>query len=340
MKKDKNKDFTKLTHKKGISLIVLIVTIIVIIILAAVVIFTISKNNPIENAKESTFKEDVRSFEVELALAVSKEYTSKAGQRDNKFNETELTKIQDYIPSFSEKYSEKFIIQDDELRYTDEVDEKEKEWLKELNIKEMESLLPEGYTELEYIESTGTQYIDTGYIFDGSNYEIETKASITKLNSQWAILCGERHNVDNLQIRNGGIGFNYDINYINYAENGYANVILGKTELNKQYVWNVYYDNVNKYVLASRNNEEPFKDFFNSSLLGGKSIYIFGFNANKLDFLVSAKLYYFKIKQDNKLVRDFIPALDKNNVPCLYDKVEGENYYNQGTGEFVVGPKK
>ena len=56
------KNFTKLTHKRGISLIVLIVTIIVIIILAAVVILTITKNNPVESAKEATFKEDVRNF--------------------------------------------------------------------------------------------------------------------------------------------------------------------------------------------------------------------------------------------------------------------------------------
>ena len=43
MKKVTKNNFTKLTPKKGISLIVLIVTIIVIIILAAVVILTITK---------------------------------------------------------------------------------------------------------------------------------------------------------------------------------------------------------------------------------------------------------------------------------------------------------
>ena len=31
--------------------------------------------------------------------------------------------------------------------------------------------LPSGYTELEYIESTGTQYIDTGVIEDATYYE-------------------------------------------------------------------------------------------------------------------------------------------------------------------------
>lgn len=63
-------------NKKGISLIVLIVTIIVIIILAVTVILTISKNNPIEIAKEARFKEDIRIFQDELALKISKKLCS------------------------------------------------------------------------------------------------------------------------------------------------------------------------------------------------------------------------------------------------------------------------
>ena len=66
-----NKNFTKLAHK-GVSLIVLIVTIIVIIILASVIILIINKNNPIESAKEAKFKEDIRTFQYQLSLAISK----------------------------------------------------------------------------------------------------------------------------------------------------------------------------------------------------------------------------------------------------------------------------
>ncbi len=79
MEKDekiKPKDnFTKLTHKRGISLIVLIVTIIVIIILAAAVILTITKNNPVSSAKEATFKEDMSNIQDELSMYLSKKYT-------------------------------------------------------------------------------------------------------------------------------------------------------------------------------------------------------------------------------------------------------------------------
>ena len=76
VEKEKQKDnFTKLTHKRGISLIVLIITIIVIIILAAAVILTISKNNPVSSAKEATFKEDMSNIQDELSMYLSKKYT-------------------------------------------------------------------------------------------------------------------------------------------------------------------------------------------------------------------------------------------------------------------------
>ncbi len=74
-KEKQNNNFTKLTHKRGISLIVLIVTIIVIIILAAAVILTITKNNPVSSAKEATFKEDMASIQDELSMYLSKKYT-------------------------------------------------------------------------------------------------------------------------------------------------------------------------------------------------------------------------------------------------------------------------
>ena len=76
VEKEKQKNnFTKLTQKRGISLIVLIVTIIVIIILAAAVILTITKNNPVSSAKEATFKEDMANIQDELSMYISKKYT-------------------------------------------------------------------------------------------------------------------------------------------------------------------------------------------------------------------------------------------------------------------------
>ena len=173
-KSELNKDFTKLTQKRGISLIVLIVTIIVIIILAAAVILTVGKNNPVESAREATFKEDVQTFRDDLALSISKDYTAKAGQRDNKFSADKYTKNGDddsvytYIPSFTKKYEGKFAIVNDELKYVGE-EEKEITWSKELGVEvsviakvtEDGVPIPRGF---EYV--TGTK--ETGTVIEDS----------------------------------------------------------------------------------------------------------------------------------------------------------------------------
>ena len=121
-------------RKKGISLIVLIITIIVVIILAVTVILTLTKNNPIESAKEAVFKEDVRAFQDELNMYISKEYTNLQGQRDIKITalgydkDGEKDSVYTYIPDFKKKYEGKLAIKDDMIVYVGS-DAKEKEWL-------------------------------------------------------------------------------------------------------------------------------------------------------------------------------------------------------------------
>ena len=50
-------------------------------------------------------------------------------------------------------------------------------------------------------------------------------------------------------------------------------------------------------------------------------------------------LLYFKITQNNQLVRDFIP-ISYNGTPGLWDKVEWKFYGNVGSGSFTLGPEK
>ena len=107
VEKEKQKNnFTKLTHKRGISLIVLIVTIIVIIILAAAVILTISKNNPVSSAKEATFKEDMTSIQDELSMYLSKKYTDNPTRFDKSSVNLSGDSMVAELPS-TKKYKEK-----------------------------------------------------------------------------------------------------------------------------------------------------------------------------------------------------------------------------------------
>ena len=154
--------------KRGISLIVLIITIIVVIILAAVVILTLSKNNPIESAKEARFKEDVRTFQDELALTVSKQYTTSGGHRDEKISTSNFDEIKEYIPSFSEKYRGKLVIQDDELAYSYKVTENEETYLVGLNVKkENMNYITEGLLlHLDGINNTRNGHSDTTTVWE------------------------------------------------------------------------------------------------------------------------------------------------------------------------------
>lgn len=63
-------------------------------------------------------------------------------------------------------------------------------------------------------------------------------------------------------------------------------------------------------------------------------LYLFANNqAGTAKHLSSIKLYSCKIYQNNVLIRDFIPVL-YGTEKCLYDRANGQYYFNQGSGTF------
>ena len=140
-KEKQRNNFTKLTHKKGISLIVLIVTIIVIIILAAAVILTISKNNPVSSAKEATFKEDMSNIQDELSMYLSKKYTDNPTSFDKSSVNLSGDSMVTELPS-TKKYKDKVsVIEGNLVKNNSKVNSEEKKWFNEVigntsNVKE------------------------------------------------------------------------------------------------------------------------------------------------------------------------------------------------------------
>lgn len=51
----------------------------------------------------------------------------------------------------------------------------------------------------------------------------------------------------------------------------------------------------------------------------------------------NSRIYWCKIYDADTLIRAFIPVIDFNNTPCMYDKVSKQLFYNQGTGGFTYG---
>ena len=322
--------------KKGISLIVLIITIIVVIILAAVVILTLSKNNPIESAKEARFKEDVRTFQDELALYISKQYTNAGGHWDGNISAKTCDEIKNYIPSFTKKYEGKFIINNNNLEYTNELDEKEKEYAQNLNVKEKpkQKLLPNEYQQVEYIESTGTQYIKTDFV-SSSDLKIVAVVEPKQLHNlpySMFLFCARVDSTNNnFSYSSGNTAF-YGVGD-NYKPNN--NIPLNE-RVNLEYTTN--------YINITSSNYNYFDDNYSFSITNPQKLYIFTCIQNDVIDLErngAWRVFSFKILKKDNLVGNLIPCyLKKNNIKGLYDTVEGKFYTNQGTGEdFIAGPE-
>ena len=183
------------------------------------------------------------------------------------------------------------------------------------------TLLPAEYQQVEYIESTGTQYINTNILM--------TDATQNKM--QFA-----------LQVTDTTKGFNQNI-----GSNGY----LGMYQINTN---NLYFrifgvdiqalDTQKHIVEITRGLIERYFIFDGVRIdreIAAKSNTIKQFlfsNDSSITLRGSHKLFYCKLYQDDILVRDFIPCYRKSdNEIGMYDVVNDVFYTNNGTGTFLKG---
>ena len=75
-----------------------------------------------------------------------------------------------------------------------------------------------------------------------------------------------------------------------------------------------------------------------ASFTCGQSMYLMAANSSgRASNYFTGRIYSCQIYDNGTLVRDFWPCYDPDGVACLLDKVESEYYYNQGSGEFIAG---
>ena len=120
------------SEKRGISLIVLVITIIVIIILAVAVILSIANNNPIENAKEARFRNDMKVIEEELNLYIAKKYADDLGT-NTVVVDLDGENMVKALPS-TKDYKDKVKIVGGNLELTGSASEEEKKWAEKIGI--------------------------------------------------------------------------------------------------------------------------------------------------------------------------------------------------------------
>ena len=180
--------------------------------------------------------------------------------------------------------------------------------------------------QLEYLESNGTQWIDTGVV-PTENHKIEVVGYSTKVNTGVSLV-GTRNvgNYDNrLQIWSdvGGY-FSARINNSTFITT-YPSTVKSTIVL----------DIKNKNFTV--NNSEPYALNYTDSLAVNSYGLFLRNNGNgaDLNYADPVVIYSCKIWESDKLLHYYIPAFDKDLTPCMYDLVSKKYLHNQGDGEFI-----
>lgn len=184
--------------------------------------------------------------------------------------------------------------------------------------------LPSDYIQLEYIQSSGSQYINTGF-----KPNQDTKISITVdfplSGTTW--LYGSRTSANS-----NSLGFlcegnsKYRFDYAS-STNELVTKPTGKftinSDKNKCYINGELVFTATYTTFASPVNMYIFNNNNNGSLSGGSS----------------AKLYNCSIYDNDVLIRNFIPCKTESGTVGLYDSVNNQFYQNAGSGTFIAGPE-
>lgn len=190
-----------------------------------------------------------------------------------------------------------------------------------------EPVVPAGYSKVDFLESTGTQYIDTG-IKLSSESEVACDFLFPAY-MQYGALFGAR----NIALGDGTFvnAFEMFANVSDAARFDFAQTAyrLSEIELSK------FYSMLAKKDRVTINDYE--RTIADSGVFEGEyTCFVFGVNSGGRLMSDSSRIYTFSIAS-GKLQLAYIPCLDPEGVPCMYDLVSGQAFRNTGTGQFVVG---
>lgn len=182
--------------------------------------------------------------------------------------------------------------------------------------------LPVEYQEVEYIESTGTQYIDTGiastrYITASLDMQFTEYSSSSMIIIAWSTGAGRWFGKGGLNTYSGGNDAVSDVDALlrKEIEVFFTPSTTGFT------IDGVTYS---KAVTSSKST--------GYTMFAGRNV------NTGVAFYASAKLYKATIQENGVTIRDFIPCYRKiDKKPGLYDAFNDVFYTNDGTGEFNVG---
>ena len=193
--------------------------------------------------------------------------------------------------------------------------------------------VPYGYTELEYIESDGTQYIDTGFI-PNTDYTHKIVFNMLNTGTGGEYLCGTNTTYG----RSGNVKA-YDSKIVGiYAGTTSAIDISNSGALLQTTTPNTLVMN-----LKSNAASEVFLNGTDISsgqvvpVTSTSKLYLFHLQALSTGG-AHARIYNDKIYQNGSLIRNFVPAKNSSGIVGMYDTVSGTFFTDAAGGNFTAGP--
>lgn len=186
--------------------------------------------------------------------------------------------------------------------------------------------MPDGYTQVEYIESTGQQFINTDFYPSGGKFRVVLKFMYTR-------------NHDGLSLFGSSSGAPFSMTVYGYYPTFYVgdtnNMFCGEeTSLNTVYTLDATADNG---TLTAVWNGVAFNKAYSGGLRTTSPFYVFGASAYT-ELGNGYRLYSMQIYDSDKLVRDFFPCMNASGEYGLYDDANARFYSNEGSGAFIGGP--
>lgn len=180
------------------------------------------------------------------------------------------------------------------------------------------SRLPEGYTEVQYIQSSGTQYVDTGFK-PNQNSRLLIKLSTSETGS---------HTVFGADLGWTDDGFALGVGFTHYGKE--TGTISGLNNGSPHEV------DFNKNIISM--DGKPVLTMGNSTFSVPHNLALFANNrAGGIQEKTTMVLYYCRIYDGNTIIRDYIPCKNAAGAVGLYDLIGQKFYGNAGTGSFTAG---
>lgn len=188
-------------------------------------------------------------------------------------------------------------------------------------------ILPEGFKHVKYLIANGSQYIDTNYVpTNKTGYYLEGQA----YNATNSYILGAR----NESSSDTRIYFALTQN-IGYGWNVWGDVTKDAAYLRQETKVSLNFLN-NRTVLTSINEKDFTSVLSDLNFIPSQSIFLFTFNNGGTPYAegLKGRIDTFLISEGDQIVRQFVPCLDEDGIPCMYEIYTGTAHYNQGSGQF------